>query len=251
MKLRAFADYHTHTLHSHGQGTVRQNAEAAYQRGLREVGIADHGPATRWGLGVESIETYRRIRREVDECNEAYGGMKVLLGCEANLIDYEGHLDVPLSAQKNLDKVLAGFHRMIRPKHALQGIDFVAFDALAGWSGPARRRSRTTNTKAVIEALYRNRIDILTHPGLNIRIDTAELAKASVKTGTSLEINCHHARDLLDFVRVAAAQGAQFVIDSDAHHPSGVGRLDHGIDIAERAGLTPDQIANVEPAQAL
>lgn len=247
MKLRAFADYHTHTLYSHGQGTVRQNVEAAHRRGLREVGIADHGPATRWGLGVESIDSYRQIRREVDECHEAYGGVKVMLGCEANLIDYEGHLDVPLSVQRQLDKVLAGFHRMVRPRSALQGLGFLVTDVLAGLTEPARRRSRNTNTKAVIEALYRNRIDILTHPGLNIRIDTAELAKASVKTETCLEINCHHARDLLGFVRVAAAKGARFVIDSDAHHPAGVGRLDDGIDIAVKAGLALDQIANVEP----
>lgn len=244
MALRAFADYHTHTIYSHGQGTVRQNAEAAYHRGLSQLGIADHGPAIRWGLGVDSLQAYRDIRREVDECNETYGDLEVLLGCEANIVDYEGHLDVPLRVQKELDIVLAGFHRLIRPRSWVQGLDFLVSDALAGYSEAIRRRGRVQNTKAVIEALYRNDIDILTHPGLHIDIDTAELARAAQKTGTYLEINCHHADELLDFVRTAAKAGAQFVIDTDAHSPDAVGYLETGLDVACRAGLGSEQILN-------
>ena len=39
-----FADYHTHTLYSHGKGTIQQNVEAAQRKGLKEIAITDHGP---------------------------------------------------------------------------------------------------------------------------------------------------------------------------------------------------------------
>lgn len=245
MALRAFADYHTHTIYSHGLGTVRQNAQAAHRQGLTQVGIADHGPATAWGLGVDSLETFREIRREVDECSRTYDDLEVLLGCEANIIDYEGHLDVPMRVQKELDIVLAGFHRLIRPRSLVEGFDFLVSEALAGRSEAVRRRARTQNTKAVVEALYRNDIDILTHPGLNIDIDTFELARAAQKTDTCLEINCHHAEDLLEFVKIASRGGARFSIDTDAHSPDNVGRLDDGVRVAEQAGLGPEQLLNV------
>ena len=37
------ADYHTHTVFSHGKGDVIDNARAAAEKGLKELGIADHG----------------------------------------------------------------------------------------------------------------------------------------------------------------------------------------------------------------
>lgn len=244
--MKAFADYHTHTVHSHGRGTVRQNVEAAWRAGLREVGLSDHGPAIRWGLGTESIEALVAIRREVEECTETYGCVKALLSCEANIIDEEGHLDVPLPVQHELDMVLAGFHRMIRPRSTWQGLRFAASEILGPFSPALARRQRVRNTKTVIEALYLNDIDILTHPGLHIDIDTIELAQASIKTETCLEINCHHAHEMGDFVKTAARAGAYFAVDSDAHSPGDVGRLQEGLNVAELAGLGPGQLLNVE-----
>ena len=43
--LRIFADYHTHTVHSHGRGTVEDNVKAAISANLRAIAITDHGPA--------------------------------------------------------------------------------------------------------------------------------------------------------------------------------------------------------------
>ena len=43
--MKIIADYHTHTVHSHGTGSVDDNVEAALGRGLQTVGIADHSVA--------------------------------------------------------------------------------------------------------------------------------------------------------------------------------------------------------------
>ena len=55
--VRVFADYHTHTVLSHGTGTVADNARAAAAKGLLAVGIADHGPANWFGVGVHDLRS--------------------------------------------------------------------------------------------------------------------------------------------------------------------------------------------------
>jgi len=50
----------------------------------------------------------------------------------------------------------------------------------------------------------------------------------------------------VEYVKIAMKEGASFVINSDAHHPSKVGIFDKGIEIAKKAGLRPEQIINAE-----
>ena len=37
------ADYHTHTVYSHGKGKIIENALVAKEKGLKQIGISDHG----------------------------------------------------------------------------------------------------------------------------------------------------------------------------------------------------------------
>ena len=46
MKYKMTFDYHTHTIFSHGKGTIADNVEAARSKGLKGIAITDHGPGT-------------------------------------------------------------------------------------------------------------------------------------------------------------------------------------------------------------
>lgn len=244
MEWDVFADYHTHTVYSHGKGTIRDNAVAAREKGLEAVGIADHGPAN-WGhIATISLKAFDQIIEEVKTVQNEFDDLKILAGTEANIVSYQGELDVPQELQRKLDQVLAGFHITIHPKTLEDGVKFLTQWTLGRLSKQLKMKARNDNTKAIVAAVYNNKIDIITHPGLNISIDTPELARACVKNNTALEINAGHGVKSIDFVRAAAREGVKFAIGSDAHEPENVGRLEAGVKAARLAGLTPDQIIN-------
>jgi putative hydrolase len=240
-----FADYHTHTKYSHGTGTIYDNAKAAKEQGLEVLGIADHGPAN-WGhIGSTELAVFEKIIAETQKVQQEFSGLTILAGTEANIISYEGDLDIPLKLQKRLDQVLAGFHVTIRPKTIQDGTRFITQWVLGKLSPREKQIVRNDNTKAVVAAVFRNEIDIVTHPGLNISIDTPELARACVKNGTALEINTLHGVKSIDFIQAAAHEGVRFAIGSDAHQPERVGCVKSGVIAAQEAGLKPGQVINI------
>jgi putative hydrolase len=242
---KVIADYHTHTKYSFAAGSIEDNARVAWKAGLETLGIADHGPAN-WGhLGLTNLTTFEKIMVETKEVEQALPELKILAGVEANIISYDGDLDIPLTLQRRLDQVLAGFHLTIFPKQPSEGVKYATQLALGAMSPRWRRKARNDNTKAVVEAVYHNEIDIITHPGLGISIDTPELARACVKTNTALEINSKHGAGTVAFIKAAAHEGVLFAIGSDAHQPRQVGQLEPGIRAAQAAGLHADQIINV------
>ncbi len=241
--MHIFADFHTHTLYSHGKGTVEENLLAAKARGLELVGITDHGPgSTPWVRA-----TTPRIHKLIDEVrfyNQRQSGIHALAGVEANVISLRGKIDVPPELIEELDLLLVGFHTQVVAKNLADQWKIYGRTKLKHYSQALRERERIEVTQALVEIINRYPVDIITHPGLHVSIDTAELARACARRGTALEINAGHANVTKEFVQVAAREGATFTIDSDAHRPGDVGRLGRAVAVAEAAGLRPEQIWN-------
>lgn len=242
--MKIFADYHTHTLYSHGKGSIQQNVDAAITRGLREIAIADHGPRHfLYGIKLKDLD---RMREEIDSINRSSNKIKVKLGLEANIISTDGKLDIDEEIFKKLDILLAGYHFGALPANIGQGLKIHGRNYLARHFTSVDRKARVINTQAVVEAIYNNRIDILTHPGAKANIDTREVARAAAARGTALEINSSHGHLTVEYIKVAMKEGVKFVISSDAHRPEAVGRMESGINRAIEAKLSIDQIINAE-----
>ena len=240
-----FADYHTHTRHSHGQDSVAAHAKMARRRGLEEIGLADHGPASWWPVGLRGERGWRRYRDECWEVDGEYGDVRVLLGMEANVVSLDGAIDVPRPWQKDLDLLLVGLHLEVWPQTWRDGKELVLNNGLGKrLSARLARRARNLNTKALVECVLRHDVDIITHPGLKMDIDTAELAQACARRDTALEINSSHQYLNEEYIRLAAKEGVKFAISSDAHQASDVGANEQGLALARQAGLTAEQIIN-------
>lgn len=239
--MRILSDYHTHTIYSHGKGTIEENVIAARKVGLKILAISDHGPG-HMGFGIKKRK-YKEMRQVIDEMNAKYDDIEVLLGLEANILDIDGHLDVDESILELNDILLAGYHFGSRPVRIVRDMLHHAGNYMSR-EGQYNRKLMEANTVSLINAMKRYKIDILTHPGAKGPIDVKRVAQAAAETGTALEINASHGFLTLEQIVEAMPYEVKFSINSDAHHPDDIGNFQKALDRAKSAGLGYDRILN-------
>lgn len=241
--MKILGDYHTHTIYSHGKGTIEDNVKEAIKKGLKEIVISDHGPG-HFLFGVKE-SNLPIMRKEIDDLQKKYKDIKIMLGIEANIISLNGDIDVTDEQMKLLDKLLVGFHygalgKTIKDNSSL----FISTRVGKVFKG-LKNYNKNNVTKAVINAINRYNIDILTHPGDKTDINIGPIAEAAKLRGTLLEINAGHGHLNVENAKIALKKGADFIINSDAHISENVGRVERGIRIAQSAGIPYDRIKNI------
>lgn len=239
--MQYYGDYHTHSRYSDGREQVERIAEAASRRGLSEVAVTDHGPQL-LVLGVDGLHSYERVLREVKSLN--IPGVRVLVGAEANIIDLEGRLDIPLDLCEELDVLICGLHPYTIPGNIRDGYRLFGSNHLRHLGPGWRRKAVDANTKATVAALENNPVDILAHPGLFFEVDISEVARACVRQDVLFEINCGHRHPPPEDVEIAFKAGVKFIINSDAHYYDTVGELDYGSYLMQKLGIPAERIAN-------
>lgn len=241
--MEFFADYHTHTIYSDGRGTVRENVEAALARGLETIGITDHGPKN-IGAGVDKPETYMTIKDEVRTLAKEYEKINILAGAEADITGVDGSIDIPKEVVKELDLLIVGLHPFVMSDSLSDAWRLVVENQFCKLSRRCRERARNTNTKALIEAIHRYKVDIISHPDLKMPVDVPALATVCARQGVAFEINTGHRYDKTDLIKEAAAAGVTFVVNSDAHFPQTVGDLSAAGRWLEKLHIPPDMVMN-------
>ncbi|KAF0221250.1 MAG: hypothetical protein FD174_388 [Geobacteraceae bacterium] len=223
--MNIIADMHTHTLASgHAYSTVNELALAASQKGLAAMALTDHGPALPGGPHLYHFGAMRFIPRHIN-------GVRIFLGVEANIMTEKGGIDLPEPYLQKLDFVMAGLH---------EGYDF-------------DDQGTDRNTEAIINAMANPLIKAISHPGNPVfPVHYEEVVKASLATGTALEINnasfsvsrkgsrpnCEELASLL------ARYGAPVVVGSDAHIAQGVGMFEDAVKVLELFGVREEQVVN-------
>lgn len=240
-QLNLTADYHTHTTYSHGKGSVADNAKVASQKNLEILAITDH--AINHPLIGVSRRKYPVIRKDIEQVQKQYDNMQILMGIEANIIGMSGKIDVSEKDISSLDIVLAGFHLTAYQERFSDYFNLV-------WNGVSKMLCSSSsgqirrNTIAFINAIKRNKIDILTHIGFRLDVNYKEISKACADYGTYVELSSRHKSPNDQTIEMVLDGGANFVINSDAHKSEHVGNCEFAVNLATKYEISLDRIAN-------
>ncbi len=237
-------DYHTHTIYSHGKGTIKDNVQEAVKKKLESVAITDHGPGhVTYGIKREKI---KKMRQEITDLNKKYPEIDIKLGVEANIIHSNGELDITEEDKQQFDIILAGYHYGIFGRNPiLSGLIHLG-NYVSALTGITIKRLKEMNTEVIIKAVRLNDINILTHPGSKGFVYIGEIADACAKAHTLMEINNSHGHLTVDEIIEASKTDVQFVIGSDAHSPDKVGEFHNSLKRVEAAGLPVSRIVNIK-----
>jgi len=244
-KYSISSDLHTHTMYSHGTGSIEDNVMAARLRNLKRIGISDHGfgHAT-YGMKRSDVP---KMRAEIEKLKKKYNDIEILMGIEANISNTSGLLDVRPEEFDEFDYVIAGIHYGALGINKITGMSRSMSNLVNSHikSEPGRKAIKR-NTALVIKAIERNPIAFLVHPGENAPIDLLEVALACANTGTLIEINTGHLTITADDIKTMALADVKFIINSDAHSPAHVGDFVASVQVALEAGLDLSRIVNLE-----
>ena len=238
------ADYHTHTPYSHGKGTVMENAARAKELGLKQIGITDHGFSHKaFGLKRKKVPSLKR------DCMEASKALEidVLVGMEANIRGESGLSDLTEADYDDFDLFICG-------KHVL-----IAYETFGDWwhyfggnftvdkfgrKPPESLIKR--NTRAYINMIKRNPVDIVSHLCYLCPADAAEVAKCAADYGTYIELNSKKTHLTDEELYKVVETGVRFVIDSDAHSVDRVGDTRLVEEQLQRVSVPPERIDNID-----
>lgn len=219
-------DLHMHTTATDGKATLREMIEAARERELEYIAITDHSQRVSMARGLDP-ERLRRQWQEIEELQKEYDDIVILKGIECDILE-QGGMDLPDDVLAEADWVVASVHY-------------------------GQKQSQEQITERILGALENPHVDIIAHPTgrlINRRepyaVDMEAVMAAAVTHGKFLELNANPARLDLHDVHCAAAKrlGIPIVISSDAHSTEGLDVMRHGVQQAQRGGLTAADVAN-------
>lgn len=226
-------DVHTHTIASgHAYSSLQEMALAASGKGLQILGITEHGPSIEGTCPLLYFKNMHCVPRQMY-------GIRLLLGCEINILDTEGHLDVSDDYMDRMDIRIAGIHEVC-------------------WKGG----TKTQNTEGV-EAVIRNpRIHIISHPGDGTaELDFEPLVVASAEAHTLLELNNHSLspkrnkyesrENSLEILRLCKKHDVPLILGSDAHISFQIADYSRLLPLVEESGFPDELIMNYHPKQFL
>lgn len=225
--MRVEIDTHTHTLASgHAYNTIREMAKAAKEKGLKALAITEHAPEMPGSCHLFYFTNLKVVPRKIE-------GIDILFGSELNIMDAEGHVDLPTSTIKGLDITIASMHP------------------------PCYKGEKTLEevTKAYINIMEREDIDIIGHPDDGrFPVDYEMLVKAAKKTGTLLEINnsslkpdgyrANTKENALKILKYCKKYETMIVLGSDAHFDTGIADYTYAYEVLKEADFPEELIAN-------
>lgn len=243
-KCQLLSDLHTHTVYSHGKGSIEDNIIAAIRLGIKTIGITDHGPG-HIGFGV-SRKKLAEQKAEIKELRKKYTEIEILFGIEANIIASENGLDIKSEEFKYFDFVCAGWHYGALDGLSFRGMATTVSNMVRNKVENATPRQIRRNTDVIVKALQNFDIKFLTHPGDKAPVDLLEIAKVCAETDTLVEINTSHMSLTADDLQMMMVTDARFIVSSDAHVPGNVGDFLPALALIAESGIDMERVVNLK-----
>lgn len=238
-----WGDYHTHTVYSHGKGTIEENVLRAIKIGLKEIAITDHG--FRHGAYHVRRMDWPFVVDEVRMLKLKYPMINIYLGLETNLIHTDGAIDILPQDMENLDIVVCGYHKYVRSRKISEFFKLTAPNFILDTLGKSSKKQTVRNTDAYVKALERYDIDIISHPNNDLKTDVTVIAEAAAFYGTYLELNGKHVTmSDKEIESILSLTKANFIADSDAHSVKRIGEISKPLAVIDRINIPKDRIAN-------
>lgn len=215
------ADLHCHTISSgHAFSTIQENAVQAEKNGIDLIAITDHAPSMPHSTCLWHFENLFLVPRKI-------GNTYVLRGAEANIIDYDGKLDIYDELLGQLDLVIASLHdACIAPGSIEQ------------------------NTNALIGACENPYVNVIGHCGNPVYpVDYPRFlnaAKANDKiiefNSRSLDLRGASRPNCKKVAQICARMGIKVAADSDAHICYKIGDFAKTEQMFSEVGMPPELI---------
>jgi len=196
---KVLIDAHTHTVASgHAYSSLQEMANAAADKGLEVLGITEHGPMVPGTCPQLYFKNMFVVPRQMY-------GIRLLMGCEMNILDSQGTLDLSDDYIDYLDLKIAGIH--------------------AAWY---QGGTKEENTEGMINVIKNPKMHIISHPGDgSAELDFEKLVLAAKEAHTLLEVNNHSLApqrkktvaydNNLEILRLCKKYDVPTILGSDAH----------------------------------
>lgn len=248
--LHIACDTHTHTIFSrHAYSTVEENVRAAVEQRFELLGITDHfssmvQPEPPVGTDMRDYQHFINVRI----WPRRWYGVHLMHGCEADIVDLEGHLygwDMPVT--QSLGGPVDGSETL--QTRVFADCDYVIASVHSHrWAEGA---TRAQLTEMYVRALEHPRVLILGHVGRSgLDFDLDAVAETARDLGKLIEINessLYGSHDTTPRCREVAqrclAVGCMVSTGSDAHISCDVARLDHTRALLESVGYPARLVA--------
>lgn len=224
--MEILIDLHNHTIASgHAYSTMEEVISRAEKKNVKVLGISDHAPALPGGPNIFHFGNLFVVPREID-------GIILLKGVEANIMDFEGNIDVPERILKRLDYAIASLH----PPCIEPG-------------------TKEENTNAILGAMKNPYVKIIGHPDdSRFPMDYEALVQASKLYNVALEINNTSLRH--DSYREGVHENAATILNlckkyrvkvifgSDSHVSYDIGNFSNCIQAAKKSDFPDELVIN-------
>jgi DNA polymerase (family 10) len=219
-------DLHYHTDRSgDGRSSLPDMVKQAADRGYAYLAITDHGEDL--AINGSNREEMLEHREKIRELQKQYPKMTIMYGCELN-IGGDGGLDYDAEFRALFDYTVASVH-----SHYDQSAADQTDRLIRAIEDP------TVNSIGHLTGRYIGR-----RPGIELNVD--KMLDALLANDVALEINGALQRldAASDVVRRAVDRGVKLVINTDSHHVSELGRMEYGVQTAQRGWAPKELVVN-------